>query len=170
MEQPAACAPIQCVIFLRKDLIAMKVILKTDVKGTGKAGELCEVSDGYGRNFLLPRGLATEANAQAMNELKNREESNAFKKKQEKEAAESAAKTLDGATLHLHAKAGSGGRLFGAITTKEIAEAIRKTLGVDVDKRKIMLDADIKNYGMYEAEVKLLAGVSAKVKVSVTEE
>lgn len=148
----------------------MKVILKTDVKGTGKAGQLCEVSDGYGRNFLLPRGLATEANAQAMNELKNREESNAFKKKQEKEAAEAAAAKLDGAILRLTAKAGSGGRLFGAVTAKEIAEEIRRTLGVDVDKRKIALDADIKNYGTYEAEVKLLAGVSAKIKVSVTEE
>ena len=83
----------------------MKVILKTDVKGTGKAGQLCEVSDGYGRNFLLPRGLATEANAQAMNELKNREESKAFKKKQEKEAAETAAAKLDGATLPKRAAA-----------------------------------------------------------------
>ena len=148
----------------------MKVILKTDVKGTGKAGELCEVSDGYGRNFLLPRGLATEANAQAMNELKNREESNAFKKKQEREAAEAAKAKLDGVTLHLTAKAGNGGRLFGAVTAKEIAAEIRSSLGLDVDKRKIQLDSDIKNFGTYEAEVKLLSGVIAKIKVSVTEQ
>ncbi len=148
----------------------MKVILKTDVKGTGKAGQLCEVSDGYGRNFLLPRGLATEANAQAMNELKNREESNAFKKKQEREAAEAAKAKLDGVTLHLTAKAGNGGRLFGAVTAKEIAAEIRSSLGLDVDKRKIQLDSDIKNFGTYEAEVKLLSGVIAKIKVSVTEQ
>ena len=148
----------------------MKVILKTDEKGTGKAGELCEVSDGYGRNFLLPRGLATEANAQAMNELKNREESNAFKKKQERETAEAAKAKLDGVTLHLTAKAGNGGRLFGAVTAKEIAAEIRSSLGLDVDKRKIQLDGAIKNFGTYEAEVKLLSGVIAKIKVSVTEQ
>ena len=85
-------------------------------------------------------------------------------------AALAAAAKLDGATLRLTARAGSGGRLFGAVTAKEIAEEIRRTLGVDVDKRKIVLDADIKNYGTYEAEVKLLAGVSARLKVSVTEE
>lgn len=148
----------------------MKVILKADVKGKGKAGELCNVSDGYARNYLFPRGLAMEANAQAMNELRNREEANAHRKQVEREDAEGAAKTLEGKTVTLTAKAGSAGRLFGAVTAKEIAEAVKKELGVDVDKRKIVLDADIKACGVYEVEVKLLAGVTAKMKVSITEE
>ena len=147
----------------------MKVILKADVKGTGKAGQLCEVSDGYGRNFLLPRGLATEANAQAMNELKNREESNAFKKKQEKEAALAAAAKLDGATLRLTARAGSGGRLFGAVTSKEIADALAAQHGIDINKSKIVQDEPIKSFGGYELKVKLGYEVTGTLKVVVAE-
>lgn len=146
----------------------MKVILKQDVKGQGKKGELVTVSDGYARNFLFPRGLAVEADSQAMNELRNREESVAYHKKVEKDAALDAAQTLKDKALTIHAKAGNGGRLFGSVTTKEVADAIEKQVGVKVDKRKITMN-DIKAFGTYTAEVKLYTGVTAEIQVVVTE-
>ncbi len=146
----------------------MKVILKQDVKGQGKKGELVTVSDGYARNFLFPRGLAAEADSQAMNELRNREESVAYHKKVEKDTALAAAETLKDKTVTIHAKAGSGGRLFGSVTTKEVAEALDKQFGVKIDKRKITM-ADIKAFGSYTAEVKLYSGVTAEIKVAVEE-
>ena len=133
----------------------MKVVLLADVKGSGKKGELVTVSDGYARNFLFPRNLAKEANAQAMNELRNREESIRFKIETEKKNAQKTADTINGKTVKLTAKAGQGGRLFGAVTAKEIAEELKRSLGVEVDKRKIALDNDIKAFGTYECEVKL---------------
>ncbi len=146
----------------------MKVILKQDVKGQGKKGELVTVSDGYARNFLFPRGLAAEADSQAMNELRNREESAAYHKKVEKDTALAAAATLKDKTVVIHAKAGSAGRLFGSVTTKEVADALDKQFGVKIDKRKITM-TDIKAFGTYTAEVKLYSGVSAEVSVSVEE-
>ena len=146
----------------------MKVILTQDVKGQGKKGELVNVSDGYARNFLFPRGLATEANAAAMNELKNREEAAAFHKEQEKKQAQETAAAIDGKTVKLTARAGQGGRLFGAVTAKEVAEALSRDDGVKFDKRKIEM-GDIKAFGSYSAEVKLNFGVTAKITVMVTE-
>ena len=146
----------------------MKVILKQDVKGQGKKGELVTVSDGYARNFLFPRGLAVEADSQAMNELRNREESVAYHKKVEKDAALAAAETLKDKALTIHAKAGNGGRLFGSVTTKEVADALEKQVGVKVDKRKITMN-DIKAFGTYTAEVKLYTGVTAEIQVVVAE-
>ena len=146
----------------------MKVILKQDVKGQGKKGELVTVSDGYARNFLFPRGLAVEADSQAMNELRNREESAAYHKKVEKDAALAAAATLKDKALTIHAKAGNGGRLFGSVTTKEVADALEKQVGVKVDKRKISMN-DIKAFGTYTAEVKLCTGVTAEIQVVVAE-
>lgn len=146
----------------------MKVILKQDVKGQGKKGELVTVSDGYARNFLFPRGLAVEADSQAMNELRNREESAAYHKKVEKDAALAAAETLKNKALTIRAKAGSGGRLFGSVTTKEVADALEKQVGVKVDKRKITMN-DIKAFGTYTAEVKLYTGVTAEIQVVVAE-
>ncbi len=146
----------------------MKVILKQDVKGQGKKGELVTVSDGYARNFLFPRGLAVEADSQAMNELRNREESVAYHKKVEKDAALAAAETLKDKALTIHAKAGNGGRLFGSVTTKEVADALEKQIGVKVDKRKITMN-DIKAFGTYTAEVKLYTGVTAEIQVVVAE-
>lgn len=146
----------------------MKVILKQDVKGQGKKGELVTVSDGYARNFLFPRGLAVEADSQAMNELRNREESVAYHKKVEKDAALAAAETLKNKALTIHAKAGNGGRLFGSVTTKEVADALEKQVGVKVDKRKITM-SDIKAFGTYTAEVKLYTGVTAEIRVVVAE-
>lgn len=147
----------------------MKVVLKADVKGTGKKGELVNVSDGYARNFLFPRALATEANTQAMNELKNKQEAKKHHEEMEKQNAQNIANTINNKTITLKAKAGSNGRLFGSITSKEIAEELNKQFNINVDKRKITLDADIKAFGTYEAEVKLLSGISAKCKVMVTE-
>ena len=147
----------------------MKVVLTKDIKGTGKAGELHEVSDGYARNFLFPKGLAIEANAQAMNELKNREASAAFKNKKADEEARDIASKNGGKKVHISAKGGSNGRLFGSVTTSEIADAIKKEFGCDIDKKKISLNSDIKNYGEYQATVKLFGGVTAEVTVEVGE-
>ena len=146
----------------------MKVILKQDVKGQGKKGELVNVSDGYARNFLFPRGLAVEADAQAMNDLKNREEAAKYRDDMEKKSAQAAAGLLTGKTLKLTAKAGQGGRLFGSVTTKEVAEALKKQFGLDIEKRKIAM-ADIKAYGSYEAEIKFSHGITAKLTVIVSE-
>lgn len=148
----------------------MKVVLLADVKGSGKKGELVTVSDGYARNFLLPRNLAKEANAQAMNELRNREESIRFKIETEKKNAQNTADTINGKTVKLTAKAGQGGRLFGAVTAKEIAEELKRSFGVEVDKRKIVLENDIKAFGTYECEVKLYNGITAKIYAMVSEQ
>ncbi len=146
----------------------MKVILKEDVKGQGKKGELINASDGYARNFLLPRGLAIPADAQAMNDLKNKEEAAKHRLAVEKQEAEAAAAKLTGKTLKLTARAGQGGKLFGSVTTKEVAEELKKQFQLDVDKRKIVM-ADIKAFGSYEAEIKLPQGISAKMTVMVSE-
>ena len=119
----------------------MKVVLLQDVKSIGKKGELVNVSDGYARNFLLPRKLAKEANAQAMNELKNAEAAKAFKIKTETEQAKASAEALSGKTVKIAAKAGQGGKIFGSVTAKEIAEEIKKQYGVEVDKRKVVQEA-----------------------------
>ena len=146
----------------------MKVVLTQDVKGLGKKGELVNTSDGYARNFLFPKNLAVEANAGAMNELKNREASKAHHIAEEKAAATAAANKVEGKTVVLHAKAGSNGKLFGAITSKEIAAEINKTFGVEVDKKKVTV-ADIKSYGEFTAEIKFYNGITAKVTVKVEE-
>ncbi len=146
----------------------MKVILNADVKGLGKKGELVNASDGYARNFLFPKNLAVEANATAMNELKNREAAKAHHIAEDKAAANAAAEKLNGKEIVLHAKSGANGKLFGAITSKEVAAEINKAFGVAVDKKKVSV-ADIKSYGEFTAEVKLYTGISAKVTVKVTE-
>lgn len=146
----------------------MKVILKQDVKGQGKKGELVNVSDGYARNFLFPRNLAVPADAQAMNDLKNKEEAAKYRLDMEKKEAEEAKKLLDGKTLKLTARAGQGGKLFGSVTTKEVAEALKQQYHTEIEKRKITM-ADIKAFGSYEAEIKLNHGVTAKITVMVIE-
>lgn len=148
----------------------MKVILKEDVKGTGKKGQMVEVADGYANNFLLRRGLATPANTQAVNEMKNRDAAQEHRRKEELRIAEETAAMLEGKTVKLTAKGGDNGKLFGSITSKEIADEIRKTLGTEIDKRKVTLADDIKAFGTYTAEIKLHPGVSAKVYVVVGEE
>lgn len=147
----------------------MKVILLQDVKALGKKGELVEASDGYARNFLLPRKLAKEANSQAMNEYKNAENSKNFKIATAKAQAEEYKKQLEGKVFEMTAKAGQGGRLFGSVTAKQVAEEIKKQYNIVVDKRKVELEQDIKEFGTYKAEVKLYTGISAKIDVKVSE-
>lgn len=147
----------------------MKVILTQDVKALGKKGELVNTSDGYARNYLFPRKLAVEANSQAMTELQNRENSKKHKIDVETEEAKKAAAVINGKIITITAKAGQGGRLFGSVTAKEIAESIKKEFKIDIDKRKISVN-DIKAYGSYPATVKLYQGVSADFTVKVTEE
>lgn len=147
----------------------MKVVLQADVKGSGKKGELVNVSDGYARNFLLPRKLAIEANAQALNELKNRDEAIKHRVQVELQTAKELATKIEGKTVKLTAKAGAGGKLFGSVTSKEIAEGAMKQMGVELDKKKISLDADIKAFGTYNVTVKLHVQVQAKFFVTVAE-
>ncbi len=148
----------------------MKVILLQDVKGTGKKDEIVNVSDGYARNFLLPKKLAVEASAAAMNDIKNRERAKEHRIQEEKKAAQAIADKLSGTTVKLTAKAGSSGKLFGSITAKEVADAISAKAGVEVDKRKVSLSSEIKSFGTYEVEVKLYTGISAKMFVLVASE
>ena len=143
----------------------MKVILTQDVKSLGKKGELVNASDGYARNFLFPRKLAVEANAQAMNELKNRKSAEKYRLETELKNA----KEVAGKTVKLTAKAGQGGKIFGSVTAKEVAESISRQFGVSVDKRKVSME-DIKSFGTFSAEVKVYNGVNATVYVSVGEE
>jgi len=147
----------------------MQVVLTQDVKSLGKKGGLVNVAEGYARNFLFPRGLAAPANAQALGELKARENAAKHKIEVDTAAAKQAAALLEGQTVKLTAKAGSQGRLFGSVTSKEVAEQLHKNLGVEVDRRKISIE-DIKNYGTYPAEIKLYEGIKAKFYVLVTGE
>lgn len=146
----------------------MEVILKKDVKGLGKAGEKVKASDGYARNYLFPKGLAVEANAQTLTEFKNSEASKQHKIDVEIAAAKDAQAKLQGKTVKLTAKAGQNGRLFGSVTAKDVAEAIGQQLSVQVDKRKLSV-ADIKNFGTYSVEIKLYSGITATLSVEVGE-
>lgn len=148
----------------------MKVILLSDVKGSGKKGDLVNVSDGYARNCLLPKKLAKEATAQALNELNNAKEALQFKVAEEIKKAKEEFAVINGKSVHILAKAGNGGRLFGSITAKEIAAEIEKNYKICVDKRKISLKNEIKALGSYIFDVKLHNGVVAKMTVMVTEE
>ena len=146
----------------------MKVVLLSDVKGQGKKGELCNVSDGYARNFLFPKNLAVPADSAALSELKSREESKEHHKKEEIAAAKATAEKLEGKTIVIKAKAGANGKLFGSVTSKEIVAEIKSSLGIDIDRKKMSV-ADIKNFGEYTADIKLYQGISAKITVKVTD-
>lgn len=146
----------------------MKVILLADVKSKGKKGDLINVSDGYARNFLFPKNLATEADNAALSEMKSRQAAAEHHKEEEIAAAKALADKLNGKSVTLKAKAGASGRLFGSITSKEIADEINRVFDVNIDKKKLSV-ADIKNFGDYTAEIKLYKGISAKVSVKVEE-
>ena len=148
----------------------MKVILKQDVKGTGKAGDLVNVADGYAQNFLLKRGLAAVASAQALNEKSAKDAAKQHHEAVALESAKAQAAKLEGRTLRIVAKAGANGKLFGAVTAKEIAAELKAQLEMEIDKKKITLGQEIKSYGRFSAEVKLYAGVSATIGVEVVEE
>ena len=146
----------------------MKVVLTQDVKGLGKKGELVNASDGYERNFLFPRKLAVEANSQAMSELKNREASEKHRIDTEIAAAKANAAKIEGKTVKLSAKAGANGKLFGSVTSKDVAALITKQFGIALDKRKVVVE-DIKSFGTFPVEVKLYNGISASMFVMVGE-
>ena len=146
----------------------MDVILKADVKGLGKKGEKVKASDGYARNFLFPKGLAVEANAQSLTELRNREQSNQHKIDVEVAQANESKAKLQGKIIKITAKAGNNGKLFGSVTSKEVAAEISKQFAVKVDKRKITMD-DIKTYGSFKIEVKLYTNIVAEMTVMVGE-
>ncbi len=148
----------------------MKVILKQDVKSQGKKGDLINVSDGYARNFLFPKGLAVEASKQALNELEGKNAAQQFHKNVEEQKAHNIADRLKEVTVKLTAKAGSGGRLFGSITSKDIAKALEEQTGIKVDKRKIDLPDGIKSCGTTEVKVGLYPQIFGTFKVTVTEE
>lgn len=147
----------------------MKVILLKDVKDQGKAGQLVEVSDGYGRNYLLPRKLATEATKDNLNTMKQQEKAREKQKAKEKAEAEKTAVLLDGIVVRVQAKAGTTGRLFGAVTTKEISEALSEQHGISIEKNKIVLAEHIKSFGTYDIKCKLGSEVSGTIHVMVTE-
>lgn len=147
----------------------MKVILKADVKGSGKAGDLVEVSDGYAKNFLLKKGLAEAATAQNMAEKASKDAATEHHRQEELAAAQAVGKKLEGQTVNITAKAGAGGKLFGSVTSKEIAQALSQQFKIDADKRKINLQSDIKAFGTYNFTLKLHTKVTANMKVSVTE-
>lgn len=137
----------------------MKVILKQDVKSLGKKGAVVEVSDGYARNYLFPRGMATEATAGALKERQLYQKAQELKKEQELRQAKALADKLSGITVRINTKAGEGGKLFGSVTSKEIAEHLSTHHGLQVDKRKIDLKEPIKSLGTYSVSVKLYADV-----------
>jgi large subunit ribosomal protein L9 len=148
----------------------MKVILLEDVKGTGKKGEVKEVKDGYAQNFLIKKKLAVVANAQNMNLLEGQQASKQYKLQVEADNARKIADALNEKVLRTTAKAGANGKLFGSITAKDISEIIKRDLGLDVDKKKIVLNEDIKAFGSYEVLLKLTQGINAKFTIAVTEE
>lgn len=147
----------------------MKVILQADVSGQGKKGQIVNVSDGYARNYLLPRKLAVEATADALNAIKNRDLALARKREKEKEEARALASRLANMPVRIRKRAGDSGKLFGAVTAKEIGEAFRTQYGAELDHRKIVLEDPIKAYGSYELKVRLFPEITGMLYVSVTE-
>ena len=147
----------------------MKVILQQDVKGQGKKGQMIEASDGYARNFLLPRKLAVPATAENVNTMKMQEKAKKAQEADEKAEAEATAAKLKELTVKVVAKGGNGGRLFGAVTSKEIADALQAQHGIAIPKTKIVQDEPIKAFGGYELKVKLGYEVTGTLKVVVAE-
>ena len=148
----------------------MKVILNQDVKGQGKKGQLIEASDGYARNFLLPRKLAVAATAENLNTMKQQEKAKKAQEAAEKAEAQAVAEQLKAIVVKVTAKAGSGGRLFGAVTSKEIAECLKAQYGLDVAKSKIVQEEPIKSFGTYDLKCKLGYEVAGNLHVVVAEE
>ena len=146
----------------------MKVILLCDVKGQGKKDQIINVSDGYDRNFLFPQKKAIPADAKATSELKSKEESKQYKISEERKAAEALAEKIKNTTVEIKMEHGQDGRLYGSVTAKDIAEKLKAILGVEIDKRKIVLKDPIKAYGNYSVEIKLYTEVTAAFIVKVS--
>ncbi len=147
----------------------MKVIFIQDVKGSGKKGEMKEVSDGYARNMLLKKGLAVEATPENINHLKGQQASAQHKIDVEKANAQQTKETINGKTVVVTAKAGTGGRLFGSVTSANVAQAVQEQYGCKVDKKKISLKSDIKAFGTFSAEIRLYTGIVAEMTIEVKE-
>ena len=147
----------------------MKVILKADIKGVGKKDQVINASDGYVRNFLFPKNLAVEANAENMSKLKAKQDSNAFKKSQEKEEAQKLAEKMNKISLRIQVKAGENGKIFGGVSAKDIADAFEKQHNIKIDKKKVDLKETIKTLGVHTVSIKLFEGVIGKIKVDVIE-
>lgn len=145
----------------------MKVILLDNIKGVGKKDEIINANDGYARNFLLPKKLAVEANSSNLAKLKSKQDSNAFKKSEEKKEAEEIKEKLEKITLKIEVKAGENGKIFGGVTSKEISEQLQTQYKLNIDKKKINIKETIKNLGMFTIETRLFEGVIAKLKVNV---
>lgn len=148
----------------------MKVILKADIKGVGKKDQVIEASDGYARNFLFPKNLAVEANNENMNKWKAKQQSMQYQKQQEKEEAMHVAERLSKISLRIKVKTGENGKIFGGVSSKEIAEVLEKQYQIHVDKKKIDLKETIKTLGERTVEIRLFEGVIGKVKVDVLAE
>ena len=147
----------------------MKVILNADVKGQGKKGEMIEVSEGYARNYLLPRNLAVKATADNLNALKLKEQAKKAQVEREKEQAKEYAKQLGASVVKVRAKGGENGKLFGSVTSKEIAEALKEQHGISLEKNRIVLEENIKSFGSYELRCKLGYEVSGTIHLLVEE-
>ncbi len=148
----------------------MKVILIKDVKGSGKAGDTLNVADGYARNFLLAKGYAVEANAKNLNELAGKKASAQHKLDVEKAENEKIAAALEDKEVVIGAKAGQGGKLFGAVTAGAVADALKEQFSQNVDKKKIVLSGEIKSFGDYSAVIRMTQGVSCTIKIKVVEQ
>ena len=145
----------------------MKVILLCDVKGQGKKDQIINVSDGYARNFLFPQKKAVPADAKATSELKSKEEAKQFRISEDRKAAQALADRIKDVTVDIVMGHGQDGRLYGSVTAKDIAEELKKILGTDIDKRKILIKEPIKAYGSYDVEIKILSDIVAKFIVKV---
>ena len=148
----------------------MKVVLLCDVKGQGKKGEVISVSDGYARNFLLPKNLAVPADNKIVNELKGKEEARLRQIELDKQAARDTAQKLQSIVVRIRAQAGADGKIYGSVTTKEIAEQLAAQHGIEIDRRKITLSEPIKAFGTYTPEVKLYSEITGKIHVVVSDE
>lgn len=147
----------------------MKVILNADVKGQGKKGEMVEVSEGYARNYLLPRNLAVKATADNMNAMKLKEAAKAAQIEKEKAQAKANAKQLESCQVKVRAKGGDNGKLFGSVTSKEIAEALKEQYDIALEKNRIVLEDNIKAFGSYEVKCKLGYEISGTIHLQVIE-
>ena len=144
----------------------MKIILLQDVKGQGKKGEVIDVNEGYARNFLIKKGLAEAATASKLNDINMKKSASEFHRAEEIKATQAMAKEINGKTFTVKIKAGQNGKVFGSVTGADVSEA-RKTAGYEVDKRKVVLASPIKTLGQYDIELKLMEGISAKIKIDV---
>lgn len=145
----------------------MKVILLTDIKGVGKKDQIINASDGYARNFLLPRKMAVEANNENLAKLKSKNESKAYKKEMDIKEAKAVKEKMEKILMKMQVKAGGNGKIFGGVTAKEIAENLKKEYSIEIDKKKVLLPETIKNLGTFTVDVKLYEGIIAKLKIDV---